>query len=122
MRLLLDTHVIIWAAILPERLSQRARDAIVEADERLVSVASAWEYEAKRARSPGSLPRPFDDLMSPEFTTLDVRFGIHNRFSRLPSIHSDPFDRMLIAQAMEADLAIVTADANIRRYPVETIW
>ncbi len=122
MRLLLDTHVLIWAASAPERLSARARGAIVDADERCVSVVSAWEYEAKRAGHPGRTAKPFDQLMVGDFLPLDFAFAAFRHAASLPPIHADPFDRMLIAQAIEHDLTIITADKNIRRYPVATLW
>lgn len=122
MRLLLDTHVLIWAASAPERLSARARGAIVDADERCVSVVSAWEYEAKRAKHPGRTAKPFDQLMVGDFLPLDFAFAVFRHAASLPPIHADPFDRMLIAQAIEGELTLVTADKNIRRYPVATLW
>ena len=122
MRILLDTHVIIWVALNPERLSVAAREAVLGADERWVSVASAWEYEAKRVRSPDILTKPFDALVGGDYRRLDVRFGLHNQLGRLPPLHSDPFDRMLIAQALELGLTLVTADKAIHRYPVPTLW
>ena len=120
--MLLDTHVVIWAALKPEQLSVAAREALLGADERWVSVASAWEYEAKRVRSPDILTKPFDALLVEEYRRLDVRFGLHNRLAQLPPFHSDPFDRTLIAQALDLGLTLVTADKAIHRYPVPTLW
>ena len=60
--------------------------------------------------------------MAPHFRPLDVRFEIHRFAETLPSIHPDPFDRMLIAQALDLELTVVTADKTIRSYPVPTLW
>ena len=103
-------------------MPRRVSEAIVEADERCVSFASAWEYSAKRAKFPGQLAKPFDALLASDFQRLDVSFELYRYAEELPPIHHDPFDRILIAQALDLDLTLVTADKIIRRYPVRTFW
>ena len=122
MRLLLDTHVLLWLAGASERIPKPVHQAIVDADERCVSLASAWEYSAKRARFPDRLPKPFEALLGPDFRTLDCAFGLYRYAEELPPIHYDPFDRMLVAQALELGLTLVTADQLLKRYPVATLW
>ena len=120
--MLLDTHILLWFAGEPERLSSHAAAAIEDADECCVSFASAWEYGAKRAKFPKRLPKSFESLMAPHFRPLDIPFELYRFAESLPPIHHDPFDRMLMAQALADDLTLVTADETIRSYPVATLW
>ncbi len=83
---------------------------------------SAWEYGIKRSRCPHQLREPFHELLTSEYRRLDLGFEIHSFAEDLPTIHRDPFDRMLIAQALSLDLTLVTADKIMRRYPVSTYW
>lgn len=122
MRLLLDTHVILWLANEPEKIPAAVRSAIAGADVVYVSVATAWEYGIKRLKQPDRLPLPFGALVSADMQTLNLDFDCHTYAESLPAIHSDPFDRMLIAQALHHDLALVTGDRMIMRYPVSTFW
>lgn len=123
MRLLLDTQILIWFAGEPERLSSDALQALQdEAHELHVSIVSAWEYSAKRAKFPGRLPLPFAALLAADYRRLDLGFESHVHAERLPPIHRDLFDRMLIAQALDLELTLVTADETVRRYPVPTFW
>ena len=87
-----------------------------------MSFASAWEYGAKRAKFPKRLPKSFESLMAPHFRPLGISFEIGRFAETLPSIHNDPFDRMLIAQALADNLTLVTANRTIRSYPVPTLW
>ena len=123
MRLLLDTQVVIWLAKKPTTLSAKARTAIADnADELHVSLASAWKYENKRRKYPRQLPEPFEILLSPAHRRLDLGFDLYRYAASLPLIHGDPFDRLLIAQAIDLGLTLVTADKAIHRYPVPTLW
>jgi PIN domain nuclease of toxin-antitoxin system len=116
--LLLDTHIFLWAAADDGRLAQRTRELIVAADNVYVSSASIWEIAIK-ARL-GKLNATPDEL----FNELDVlgyfELPINSAHAamtyRLPMIHRDPFDRLLIAQAMSEDLRLVTADARLAEY------
>jgi PIN domain nuclease of toxin-antitoxin system len=123
-RALLDTHALLWSLEGSDRLSPSARAVIEdEANEILVSVVSAWEMSVKR--SLGKLTAP-DDLekaiADAGFMQRLVRFADCNRLSALPSIHRDPFDRMLISQALEDGIPLVTKDDVISRYAIQTIW
>lgn len=123
MRLLVDTHVVLWALTTPERLSAPARAALVAPRNTLyLSAASAWEMEIKRATGKLRTPASFDDeLARLRLEELPVRLAHTRELRRLPDHHKDPFDRLLVAQARSESLVLVTADPAIRRYPVRTL-
>ncbi|MBK1718156.1 type II toxin-antitoxin system VapC family toxin [Thiocystis violacea] len=122
MRLLLDTHLLLWAAGLPERLTTEAR-ALLDAPEHALyfSAASLWEIVIKqglgrddfqvdaRLLRRGLLDNGYQDLPITSVHTLMVE--------TLPAIHKDPFDRILIAQAMADGMTLLTTDALVSRYP-----
>jgi PIN domain nuclease of toxin-antitoxin system len=121
---LLDTHALIWALEGSKKLSKIARRVIENPqNEIIVSAASAWEIAIKQAM--GKLVVP-DDLLeavdAAGFSRRPLGFAEARRLGSLPNLHGDPFDRMLIAHALEEGAAIVTRDAEIGRYPVQTIW
>ena len=121
-RLLLDTHLLLWAAILPERLSQKASQLMSDAANTLYfSTASIWEISIKLSRPrddlsidvqewrAGLLDNGYQELVINSLHAMSVR--------NLPDIHKDPFDRLLLAQAMREDLTLVTSDAMLASYP-----
>lgn len=128
MRVLLDTHTLLWWLDGDARLSKRARAAI--GDERtvcMVSAASAWEIttKARLGKLPGALEVAADIsgcLRSQQFTPLDITIDHAQRAGGLPGEHRDPFDRMLIAQAAAENLPIVSNDEVFDRYGVVRIW
>jgi len=121
MRLLLDTHVLLWAAWRSPRLSQEA-DALIRnpENEKLFSVASLWEIAIKFAlgRSDFALDMVAlrDGLLVNAYTELPILAGHAMMTARLPAIHKDPFDRLLVAQALQEDLTLLTADAVVASY------
>jgi PIN domain nuclease of toxin-antitoxin system len=121
--LLLDTHVLLWCLSAPDKLSARTRKRIERADQVVfVSAVSAWEIEIKRAL--GKLKAPKDlahQLQAKRFSELPLEVRHTAALSSLPRLHQDPFERMLIAQAMADGLTLVTTDQAIRAYPVPTI-
>lgn len=124
MRVLLDTHAVLWALEGGDRLSSKAREVIEsEANEVLVSVVSAWEIAVKRAlgrlTAPDDLPEAIADA---GFLQRLVRFPDCTRLASLPTLHRDPFDRMLVSQALEDGIPLVTKDETIMRYSLQTIW
>ena len=124
MQLLVDTNVLIWTVAKHRLLSPLVRERFESGECTIfVSVVSAWEYNQKRAHSPDDLPVPFDDLVAAiPYQRLDLVFDVARYAATLPRIHRDPFDRMLIAQALHHGLTLVASDANIRRYDVPVLW
>lgn len=123
MSLLLDTQVLLWCLAEPDRLSRKTRRRIESATERvLVSVVSAWEIEVKRALGKLTAPDDLDrQLLERRFSELELRIEHVMELRSLPKLHKDPFDRMLVAQAVFDDLTIVTADEKVRSYPVKSL-
>lgn len=128
MRLLLDTHAFLWWIIDDPRLSGTARRLVGDpANEVLFSAASAWEIAVKTALGRLTLPQRPERYIPRQlevngFQPLPIRVEHALRVHALPDHHRDPFDRLLIAQAMVDRLTIVTADAQIAKYPVRTTW
>jgi len=128
MRVLLDTHALLWWLDGDARLSKRARAAI--GDERttcLVSAASAWEIttKARLGKLPGALEVADDVsacLRSQQFTPLDITVDHAQRAGSLPGAHRDPFDRMLIAQSHAENVPVVSNDAVFDAFGVVRIW
>ena len=120
MRLLLDTHVLLWWLADDPRLEVEARTAIADGGAQVaVSAASAWEIAIKQRlgkfRAPADLAA---QLAQHRFVPLAVTVLHALRAGALPAVHDDPFDRMLVAQAELEGLIVVTRDADIGRYGV----
>jgi PIN domain nuclease of toxin-antitoxin system len=122
---LLDTSTLLWALGSPERLPARVR-RLVDAGENVVSVASYWEVVVKTQKgllTIADLPtwwRRASELIIAR--TLPIRATHVSALAALPMVHKDPFDRILIAQAVAEGLDFVTNDEQISTYPVRTIW
>lgn len=120
MRLLLDTHVLLWWLADDERLAAGVAAAIEDGqNEVLVSAVSVWEIEIKRAK--GGLTAPddlLDQVVGAGFSLIAIDPAHARDAARLPRRHEDPFDRMLVAQAVAADATLVSADAAISGYQV----
>jgi PIN domain nuclease of toxin-antitoxin system len=123
MKLLLDTHVLLWALASPERLSDSVRAAIANPSHAvLVSAASAWEVEIKASLGKLQVPSDLDrQLVDRGFLELPVRVRHTRALRDLPALHRDPFDRLLVAQAIVEDLVLVTADEALVAYPARTM-
>jgi len=124
MDLILDTHVLLWLTTGDRKLSRKLIDKLADPDTRcFVSAVTAWEFSDLhfRGRLPGSvaLPRVQERL---GFDILDFPADLWKEAERLPSVHGDPVDRMLVAHARMLDMTLVTADKNMRRYPVQSLW
>jgi PIN domain nuclease of toxin-antitoxin system len=123
MNLLLDTQVLIWSLAADRRLKSTARRAIEDGSNRVwVSAASAWEIEIKTAL--GKLQVPGDlltQMTAVKFDELAIRIEHALYLRHLPALHRDPFDRIIIAQALCEGLTLVTTDPIMRGYPVRTI-
>lgn len=118
MRLLLDTHVFLWAMANDDRLLPQARELLEEADEVYVSAASIWEIAIKTRL--GKLKADTDRLLETSeqagFVELPVTSRHAARVAQLPDHHTDPFDRLLVAQAMTEPLLLVTVDKQLAAY------
>lgn len=123
MRLLLDTHAVVWFTGDPDLLDQRAREAIVDAETVVVSTASILEIATKAAI--GKLQLPSDDLVGElaewGFDVVPITPQHALRSGELPLHHRDPFDRLLVAQAQLDGLTIVTRDPQIALYQVAVL-
>jgi PIN domain nuclease of toxin-antitoxin system len=120
---LLDTNVLLWALGRPAELPPLVREKLRAAENTVfVSVVCAWEIEIKRALGKLRAPDDLDEqLRRQRFTELPVHLRHVQGLRRLPPLHRDPFDRMLMAQALTDDLVLVTADQRLRQYPVKTL-
>lgn len=126
MRLLLDTQVFLWAADEPERLGDDLHEAL--RDPRVpvhVSAASAWELAIKASLGKIELPAPADRWLleaveALHFSWLSIAPTHAVAVTRLPPVHRDPFDRLLVAQA-QSGFTLVSADARLAEYPVD-VW
>lgn len=123
MRLLLDTHAVLWWLAGSARLGTRARTAIERAGPgALVSAASVWEAAIKRAAGKLESPDLADAAAAAGLTFIPIDEHHAKLAGALPPIHRDPFDRMLVAQAMVENLTLVTADPHIPKYDVRVLW
>lgn len=126
MRLLLDTQVLLWAAVDPDRLGETS-DVLEDADnELLVSAASSWEIAIKYALDKLPLPEPPERyvphlLRELGATPIAIDHVHALAVAGLPHHHRDPFDRMLIAQAQLLHVPIITADAALDAYDVDVV-
>lgn len=119
MRLLLDTHILLWWLSDDRKLAKQAREIIANPDnDVLVSSASAWEISIKTAL--GRLEIELDDIeeavVKSGFRALPIGFRHALTAGRLPAVHRDPFDRMLVAQASVEELRVVSHDRVFERY------
>jgi PIN domain nuclease of toxin-antitoxin system len=127
-KLLLDTHAFLWWVTGDSRLTDRARDAIADGrNEVFFSVVSAWEIVVKAGLGRLHLEDETDVFIDEqlEANALEV-LPLHLRhalaLASLPDLHRDPFDRMLIAQAANDDLTVVSADRQVAAYSVPILW
>jgi PIN domain nuclease of toxin-antitoxin system len=117
--MLLDTHVVLWWLTDDETLADEIKDQLDREPDVYVSAATIWEVAIKQAI--GKLPEPRElpeRIRDSGFTPLDISSEHAITAGRLPMIHCDPFDRMLIAQAQCEDLTLVTRDENCQKYDV----
>jgi PIN domain nuclease of toxin-antitoxin system len=127
MRLLLDTHSFLWYITNNPKLPRFAYDAIRDkSNEAFLSVVSAWEALVKHKIGKLPLPAPADEYIESRriahrIASLDLGAAAVSKVMSLPDHHRDPFDRMLICQALQHDLTMVTSDDIFRRYPAPVL-
>ncbi len=122
MKFLLDTHVILWAAARPERIPPATRQVLTEPTTRLYfSAASVWEISIKlrlnRADFRVDLRKLVAELIRQGYEEIPIRSHHALPVEHLPLLHGDPFDRLLIAQAIVENLTLLTGDATVASYP-----
>ncbi len=123
MNILLDTHVLIWSLENNPTLSDAARNSITTAGNMVfVSSVSLWEINIKKSLGKLDVPDNLqEEIRLHRFTPLNINFAHAELAGKLPDIHNDPFDRMLIAQAIIEKLKLVTRDRLIAGYDVDLI-
>lgn len=126
-KLLLDTCTLIWLSWNSGKVSSRAASAFLDADEVYLSAASTWELVIKYATGKlGPIEHPSTIVPSMRESNGILELVVTEEAAlsvvRLPDIHPDPFDRLLIGQAITHGLTILTPDEAIRQYPVNTYW
>lgn len=123
-RLLVDTHALLWWLTDDSALSPTAREALADpASEPLVSTATVWEIAIKRSLGKLTAPDDLPDRIAHDgFSWLAISAAHAWQVRDLPTHHRDPFDRLLIAQALSEHLPIITTDARFREYGVEVRW
>ncbi|MCY7347145.1 MAG: type II toxin-antitoxin system VapC family toxin [Pyrinomonadaceae bacterium] len=128
MKLLLDTHTLLWFIAGSPQLSATARNLIEDAaHEKYVSIASLWETAIKISIGKMTLAAPFDvlfphQLKSNGFELLPIKIRHASAMTTLPFHHRDPFDRILIAQTIVENMNLVSVDAVFDDYPVTRLW
>ncbi|MFN0106506.1 MAG: type II toxin-antitoxin system VapC family toxin [Bryobacteraceae bacterium] len=127
MKLLLDTHAFLFAIGQPERLSSAVRDALIDPDlPRWVSAVSLWEIAVKiqigKLELPAAPAYYREHIRRLRANVLAVEARHSFELFRLPPLHKDPFDRLLVAQARGDEMTLVTRDESIGRYSVPVLW
>ena len=122
-RLLLDTHVLLWSLAEPQKLATRARNALEDVrNDVFVSAVTAWEVSVKRTKGRMTAPDNLAEVIEEcGFIHLPLNFHHAGQAAGLPPLHRDPFDRLLIAQAQIEGLILVTRDARIPLYGIRTM-
>ncbi len=124
MRLLVDTHVLLWWRDDSPQLSPRARREIADSkNEVCVSVVTLWEIVLKRSAGRLNFPDDLEQVLQEDsFTLMPIGFQHLRTIERLPFLHKDPFDRMMIGQALAEGIPIATGDRIFAAYGVQIVW
>ena len=127
MKLLLDTHVFLWFISGDSRLPTDFRDHIRDPSHDVyLSVASVWEAVIKHGLGKLPLPGPPEDYLSDrrklhQIGSLPIDESSIKQLAKVPLLHRDPFDRMLVAQALQHDLTVLTVDDGVRAYAIKLL-
>ena len=118
MAILLDTHILFWSVFEPGKLNQNETNAISDTNNKvLVSVVSLWELAIKKSIGKIELPDSFfQEINNSGFNILGLSPAHIEESTRLPLLHRDPFDRMLVAQTKTENLSLITRDKGIQKY------
>lgn len=123
---LIDTCAFLWFLDDNPNLSMRARDAIGRSRDLYLSIATLWEIAIKKTIHKLNLAESVTDLEEIcndyGITILPVKTRYLEMIQKLPLIHGDPFDRLIMATALEEKLLLITCDSNIRKYDIELFW
>jgi PIN domain nuclease of toxin-antitoxin system len=128
MKVLVDTHCLLWWAMDDSNLSERVKTVIADPEvDVFFSTASVWEICIKYRKGKLELPEEPEKFISnlieeSGFQCLPIHNSHCYQEALLPMIHSDPFDRIIIAQSLVENLTLLTKDAQVKEYPVTTIW
>lgn len=128
MNLLLDTHAFLWLMEAPEKLPPKTLKICASPANRLfLSLASVWEMQIKIGLGKLKLKGALSDLVTEQLTSnsvesLPIQLSHLWGLSKLPTLHADPFDRLLVAQAQIEKMVLITADEAIRRYKITVLW
>ena len=127
MKILFDTHTLIWFIEGNNKLSSKAKSTIEDLNnKRFVSTISLWEIVIKTSRDKLELKQSFKELnkliFNNDIEIVTVEIPHLDTLSTLPYFHGDPFDRLLISQAITDDLTIISADRHFKDYPVRVTW
>ena len=128
MNILLDTHVLIWLAIEPQKLSRQATDIVINPNNTLfISLVSVWEMQIKIQLNKLGLNLPLSEFIERQqqvngLQILPIELAHIFALEQLPSPHRDPFDRLLIAQSLVTQIPILSIDVIFDRYPVQRLW
>ena len=128
MNLLLDSHVFLWLMNEPERVPGQVLTMCENAENTLyLSVASVWELQIKHALGKLTMRQPLKVILDEQqqsngMEILPIKLSHLWRLADLPRIHNDPFDRLLIAQAVVEDMHLISADRVFSDYPVRLVW
>ena len=123
MKYLLDTHALLWTIFEPDKLSAEAKEAILDRDNIIcVSLISLWEISIKQSIGRLDIPEEFYEVVrTGGFEMLPLTMMQIEQYRTLPLYHRDPFDRMLIVQAQQQKLTLITRDSEISKYDVEIV-
>ncbi len=128
MKVLLDTHTFLWLIQGDKRVSREAEAIFLERDNELFfSAASYWEICIKQSLGKLGLALGWQEILDTELAVnsiswLDIKKAHCQGLLHLPQHHGDPFDRLLISQAVAENMVLLSADANIGKYSVKTVW
>ncbi len=128
MRYLLDTHAFLWFVLDDQRISKKAKSIIEDSKNKIYfSAASAWEIAIKTKLARLEIKDDFETFIIEQlsinnFVPLSIKISHSLYIKRLPQVHKDPFDRIMIAQSKLEDLPLISKDKDIRKYKVAMIW